>query len=66
MSACGTNAACGPSGDSGSPISGAEIPDGGWYSIVTAADIDGAGACCFFALSAKGSLPLALQAFTIT
>lgn len=63
---CGTNAACGRSGDNAFPMSDADIPDGDWYLIVTAAGIDSAGACGFFGLSTNGSFPVVLQEFTIT
>jgi hypothetical protein len=67
-SPCGSNAACGATTDTGTPIdlSGAgDVPDGDWFIIVTAASIDGAGACGQFALQANGSFPVALQSFSV-
>jgi len=64
-SGCGTNAACGPSGDTGFPIASADVSDGDWYIIVTAASIDAAGACGSFGISSNGSFPVTLTNFTV-
>jgi len=63
---CGTNAACGPSGDTGFPIATADVSDGDWFIIVTAASIDAAGACGAFNISSNGSFPVTLTNFTVS
>jgi hypothetical protein len=63
---CGTNAACGPSGDTGFPIGTADVTDGDWYIIVTAAGIDAANSCGAFGLSTNGTFPVTLQNFTVS
>ncbi|KAB2901575.1 MAG: hypothetical protein F9K31_01425 [Dokdonella sp.] len=63
---CGTNAPCGPSGDSGFPIQTADVADGDWFIIVTAASIDSAGACGDFTITSNGSFPVTLTNFTVS
>jgi hypothetical protein len=63
---CGTNAACGPVGSAATPIHTADVPDGVWYIIVTAASIDQVGACGTFSLSTEGTFPVTLQNFTVS
>lgn len=65
-SGCGTNAACGPSGDTGFPIATADVTDGDWYIIVTAAGIDNPAACGAFTLGTNGTFPVTLQNFTVS
>lgn len=62
---CGANAACGPTGSPGAPIPTADVQDGSWFIIVTAADFDGVGACGTFTLTSDGSFPVTLQDFSI-
>lgn len=66
---CGTNAACGATGDSSTPINvtdgTGDVPAGSWLIIVTAASIDGAAACGPFTLTANGTFPVTLQNFTV-
>ena len=64
-SGCGTNAACGASGDGGTPINTADVQDGEWFLIVTAAGINAAGACGTFSLASTGSFPVTLKEFSI-
>lgn len=63
---CGTNAPCGPSGDTGFPIATADVPDGDWFIIVTAASIDAADSCGAFTVTSDGSFPVTLQDFTVS
>ncbi len=63
---CGVNAGCGPTGDPGAPISTADVPDGDWFIIVTAANFDSAGACGTFNASTEGTFPVTLQNFTVS
>jgi len=60
---CGTNAPCTATGDPGSPIGSADIPDGTYYIIITAATFDSPGACGTFTLSSD--VPVTLQTFTV-
>lgn len=62
---CGTNAACGPTGDSTVDVLTADVPDGDWFIVVTAASINGAGACGAFTLASNGTFPVSLQEFTV-
>lgn len=62
---CGVAAGCGPTGGPGSDILTADVPDGEWFIIVTAADFDSPDACGTFTLTADGSFPVTLQDFSI-
>jgi len=62
---CGTNAACGPSGDTGFPIATADVSNGDWFIIVTAASIDAGGACGAFTITTDGSYPVELRSFDV-
>ena len=62
---CGTNAACGPTGDSTVDVQTGDVPDGDWFIVVTAASINGAGACGTFDLISDGSFPVSLQEFSV-
>lgn len=62
---CGTNAACGPTGDATVDVLTGDVPDGDWFIIVTAATVNGPGACGTFDLLSDGSLPIELQSFDI-
>lgn len=62
---CGTNAACGPTGDSTVDVLTGDVPDGDWFIVVTAASINGAGACGAFTLASNGTFPVSLQEFTV-
>lgn len=62
---CGTNAACGPTGDSTVDVLTADVPDGDWFIVVTAASINGPGACGGFDLLSDGSFPVSLQEFSV-
>jgi len=46
-------------------IATADIPDGVYYIIVTAATFDGAGSCGTFTLTSDGSLPVELKSFSV-
>jgi len=59
---CGTDAACVASGPA---IRSQDVPDGDWYFIITADATSPNGACGAFTLVSDGSLPVALQAFSI-
>lgn len=63
---CGTNGACTASGDTGLGITTANIPDGTYFIVVTAATFDAAGACGPFTISSDGSFPVTLQDFTVS
>ena len=67
---CGTNAACGATTDTGTPINAADgtgdVQNGDWLIVVTAASIDGANACGNFTLTANGTFPVTLQDFTVS
>ena len=63
---CGTNAACTATGDTGAPIPTADVPDGSYFVIVTAATFDGAGSCGTFTITSNGSFPVMLQDFTVS
>ena len=62
---CGTNAACGPTGDSTVDVLTGNVPDGDWFIIITAATVNGPGACGPFTLASNGNLPVDLQSFDI-
>lgn len=63
---CGANQeTCNPSGDSGVPMLTADVPNGDWLIFVTAADINNAGACGDFTLTANGSFPVTLTNFSV-
>ena len=62
---CGTNAACGPTGDSTVDVLTDDVPNGDWFIIVTAASINGPGACGDFTLASNGSFPVSLQEFSV-
>src|SRR5690606_21544357 len=55
---CGTNAPCGTTGDSATDVLSADIPDGDWIIIITAATINGPGACGDFTLASDGNVPV--------
>lgn len=59
---CGTDAACVASGTT---IRSQDVPDGDWYFVVTADASAANGSCGTFTLTSDGSLPVALQAFSI-
>jgi hypothetical protein len=59
---CGTDAACVASGTT---IRSQDVPDGDWYFIITADALAANGSCGTFTLVSDGSLPVALQAFSI-
>ena len=63
---CGTNAACTATGDTGAPIPSADVPDGTFFIVVTAATFDGAGSCGTFTISSDGTFPVTLQNFTVS
>ncbi len=63
---CGTNGACTASGDTGLGITTANVPDGTYFVIVTAATFDTAGQCGPFTISSDGSFPVTLQDFSVS
>lgn len=48
------------------PINTADVPDGDWLLMVSAADIDPDGACGNFTITADGSFPVTLTNFTVS
>lgn len=62
---CGTDAPCGATGDSTVDVLSADIPDGDWFIIITAATINGPGACGSFSLVSDGNVPVELRSFEI-
>jgi hypothetical protein len=48
------------------PITSADVPDGDWLIMVSAADIDPDGACGTFQLISNGSFPVTLTNFTVS
>lgn len=68
-SPCGSNAACGATTDTSTPIriadNNSDVPNGDWFIAITAASIDAAGACGPFTLTTNGNLPVSLQSFSI-
>ncbi len=67
---CGTNSACGATGDNTTPINvtdgSGDVSNGDWLIVVTAATIDGAGSCGAFSLTTNGTFPVTLQDFTVS
>jgi hypothetical protein len=68
-SPCGSNAACGATTDTATPINATDgsgdVANGDWFIVVTAASIDSAGACGNFTLAANGTFPVSLQNFSV-
>lgn len=62
---CGTDGPCIATGDSSANILSADVPDGDWFIIVTAATINAPGACGDFALASDGNVPVELHTFEI-
>lgn len=62
---CGTDAACGATGDALSPITSPFVAAGNWFIIVTAGSTNNPGSCGAFTLTSDGSLPVSLQNFDI-
>lgn len=48
------------------PITSADVPDGDWLIMVSAADIDPDGACGNFTITSDGSFPVTLTNFTVS
>lgn len=68
-SPCGTNAACGATSDTATPVNvrdaSGDVQNGDWFIVVTAASIDAAGACGPFTLTTNGTFPVSLQSFSV-
>lgn len=47
------------------PITSADVPDGDWLIMVSAADIDPDGACGAFTITSDGSFPVTLTSFSV-
>jgi hypothetical protein len=64
---CGANQeGCFPSGDTGSPMHSADIPNGDWLILVTAFEQNTPGSCGFVTLTSDGPFtPVTLQRFTV-